>query len=130
MKKLSLFLPCLLVASFAYGRQAAAPSSETSPKSEEARAAERQFVGEVVAVDVAGKTLTVKASQLDAKGEKVEKTLTLPVDEPALKQLASIASGDKVTVLWRKDQASQRDTIVKVAKSDAAKDEAAPPEKP
>ncbi|HJS60012.1 MAG TPA: hypothetical protein VKA01_18030 [Vicinamibacteria bacterium] len=122
MRKLSLLLSVLLVGSVAYGRQTA-----PAPAPEETRSSERQFVGEVVAVDVQGKTLTVKASQVDAKGENVEKTMTLPVEEPALKQLESITTGDKVTVLWRKDAASQRDTVINVAKGEAAKDEATPP---
>ena len=122
MRKLSLLLPLLLVGSVAYGRQTA-----PAPATEETRSSERQFVGEVVAVDVQGKTLTVKASQVDAKGEKVDKTMTLPVEEPALKQLESITTGDKVTVLWHKDAASQRDTVIKVAKGEPAKDEATPP---
>jgi Cu/Ag efflux protein CusF len=126
MKKLSLLLPLLLVGSFAYGRQAAAPATDEKQASEK-QADERRFVGEVVAVDVSGKTLTIKASQIDAKGERVEKTMTLPVEEPAVKQLESITTGDKVTVLWHKDEASQRDTVVKVSKGESAKDETTPP---
>jgi hypothetical protein len=113
-------LPLLLVGSSAYGQA-------TEPTTEATRTDERQFAGEVVAVDVAGKTLTVKASQVDTKGERVEKTMTLPVEEAALKQLESITTGDKVTVLWRKDQATQRDTVVKLLKGETAKDEATPP---
>lgn len=120
-KRLLSFVPFLL-ASLASAQEPTTGPAATTQTAAEARP-ERQFVGEVVAVDVEGKTLTVKASQPDAKGERIEKTMTLPVEENAFAQLQSLGAGDKVTVLWRKDEASQRDTVVKLVKRDAAASE-------
>jgi len=119
MRKLILVAPVLLAASLAHAQQATTPPAEQAP----ARSAERQFAGEVVSIDSDAKTLTVKASQLDAKGERVEKTMTLPVQEDVATQLQALAAGDKVTVLWRKDDATQRDTVVKLVKREPAEAE-------
>src|SRR5262245_19912921 len=40
---------------------------------------ERKFAGQIVSTDVPAKTMTVKPSGVDSKGETVEKTLTLAV---------------------------------------------------
>lgn len=75
---------------------------------------ERQFVGDVVATDVPANTITVRATGVDAKGDPVDRTLTLSVDENLATRLASLKSGDKVTVLWRRDDANKRDLVVAI----------------
>jgi hypothetical protein len=98
------------------------PAQEPAPPA--ARGAERQFVGDVVAADVPTHTLTVKATGVDAKGDPVERTVTLAVEDALTPRLASLQSGDKVTVLWRRDEARQRDVAVAIERMPAA-----PPEK-
>jgi hypothetical protein len=80
----------------------------------------RQFVGDVVATDLPTSTLTVKATGVDAKGEPVERTVTLAVEDAIAPRLASLQTGDKVTVLWRRDEAKQRDVAVAIEKMPAA----------
>jgi Cu/Ag efflux protein CusF len=118
-KKKTLLL--FLSLSLALGAAVATMAQETTPPPPDAnKGAERQFVGEVLNTDLASKSITVKASGLDAKGERVEKTMTLPVADAIVSQLEMFKAGDKVTVLWRRDDASQRDLIVAITKGDAA----------
>jgi hypothetical protein len=112
MKKMTLlfaFVPFLLGASAGGAQDAAAPPAP--------RAADRQFVGDVVSTDVPGNNLTVKAVAVDAQGNSVERTLTLAVDEALSARLATLKAGDKVTVLWRRDEARQRDLVVALEKA-------------
>jgi hypothetical protein len=78
---------------------------------------ERKFAGEIVSTDVPAKTMTVKASGVDSKGETVEKTLTLAVAESLVDRLGTLNSGDKLTVVWKKDDATQKETVVAFAKA-------------
>ena len=112
MKKLFALLPFVLAGTLA-GAQ------EATPPREGMKGNERQFAGEVVATDTTAKTLTVKTAVPDAKGDKSEKTMTLAVAEDATPTLATLSAGDKVTVLWRRDDAQQRDVVVKLHKGEA-----------
>jgi hypothetical protein len=75
--------------------------------------------GEVVAVDAAAKTLTVKGKKGD---------VALSVEEKAAAKLADIKMGDKVTVKYKEADGKNVATSV-VAKKAAAKKEAAPAKK-
>ncbi len=112
MKRLIALMPFVLAASLVAAQEA------TTPPREGLTGAERQFAGEVVTTDTAAKTLTVKTSVADAKGEKSEKTMTLAVAEDVAPKLETLKTGDKVTVLWRRDEAQQRDVVIKVAKGE------------
>jgi hypothetical protein len=114
MKRLFALLPFVLAASLA-GAQDTNPPRDTQQQ----KATERQFAGEVVATDTTAKTLTVKTAVPDAKGDRSEKTLTLAVAEDVAPKLATLTAGDKVTVLWRRDEAQQRDVVVKLNKGEA-----------
>jgi hypothetical protein len=118
MKRLFALLPFVLAGTLA-GAQEATPPREANPPREGMKGNERQFAGEVVATDTTAKTLTVKTAVPDAKGDKSEKTMTLAVAEDATPTLATLSAGDKVTVLWRRDDAQQRDVIVKLHKGEA-----------
>jgi Cu/Ag efflux protein CusF len=110
---------------FAFLATAVSAGQETTPPKEGAAQAQRQFTGEVVSADVAAKTLTVKASGLDSSGQQVEKTMGLAVADSAINQLEGLKAGDKVTVLWQRDDAAQKDVVVAINKatppSDASK---------
>jgi hypothetical protein len=80
---------------------------------------ERQFTGELVSVDKTAKTLTVKASAKDAKGETQEKTVTLPAKEKAEQQIEALQPGDQVRVLWR-TEGDGTQVAISVFKADAA----------
>jgi hypothetical protein len=84
-------LTLLLVAPWSWAQDSQANTAGT----------ERQFKGELVSVDHTAKTLTVKASAKDAKGETQEKTVTLPAKEKAEQQIEALQPGDHITVLWR-----------------------------
>jgi hypothetical protein len=114
MKKLLPLMMLMLVAPLARGQESTPPLNGT----------ERKFAGEVVSTDVPSKTLTVKASGVDTKGETVEKTVTLAVADNLTERLGALNAGDKLTVVWRKDNGTQKDTVIAFAKSDAA-----PPDK-
>jgi Cu/Ag efflux protein CusF len=95
------------------------PMPPAQPPADASRTANRQFTGEVLSTDVANKSITVKASGLDASGQRVEKTMSLPVADAVASQLEMLKAGDKVTVLWRRDDAQQRDVIVAITKGEA-----------
>ncbi len=118
MKRLFALLPLVLAGTLA-GAQEATPPREANPPQEGMKGNERQFAGEVVATDTTAKTLTVKTSVPDAKGDRSEKTMTLAVAEDVAPKLATLTAGDKVTVLWRRDDAQQRDVVVKLNKGEA-----------
>ena len=111
MKKTLLFaiVPFLFGVSAGQAQDAAPPTA--------ARSADRQFVGDVISTDVPGNSLTVKAMAVDAQGNSVERTLTLAVDEALSPRLATLKAGDKVTVLWRRDEAQKRDVVVALEKT-------------
>jgi Cu/Ag efflux protein CusF len=112
MKRFFALLPLVLAASLV-SAQETNPSRDPNTKGNE-----RQFAGEVVATDTTAKTLTVKTSVPDAKGDRSEKTMTLAVAEDVAAKLATLNAGDKVTVLWRRDEAQQRDVVVKLNKGE------------
>jgi hypothetical protein len=113
MKRLFALLPLVLAASLASAQDTNPPRDTQAQKG-----SERQFAGEVVATDTTAKTLTVKTSVPDAKGDRSEKTMTLAVAEDVAPKLATLNAGDKVTVLWRRDEAQQRDVVVKLNKGE------------
>jgi hypothetical protein len=115
MKRLFALLPLVLAASLASAQDTNPPRDSQAQKG-----SERQFAGEVVATDTTAKTLTVKTSVPDAKGDRSEKTMTLAVADDVAPKLASLAAGDKVTVLWRRDEAQQKDIVVKLNKGETA----------
>lgn len=105
----------LFVAGIAAAQEPAPPAAPpAAPESA------RQFVGDVVATDLPTSTLTVKAKGVDAKGDPVERTVTLAVEDALAPRLASLQTGDKVTVLWRRDEARQRDVALAIEKMPAA----------
>jgi Cu/Ag efflux protein CusF len=111
MKTLIALVPFVLAAGLASAQDPAAPKPD-------AKGTERQFAGEVVTADSAAKTLTVKTQIADANGARQEKTLVLGVSDEAASALPSLKTGDKVTVLWRRDDATQKDTVIKVVKTE------------
>jgi hypothetical protein len=117
-KTLLLTLASVLVlAGIASAQEPAPPAPPAAPA---APGNARQFVGDVVATDLPTSTLTVKATGVDAKGDPVERTVTLAVEDALAPRLASLQAGDKVTVLWRRDEAKQRDVAVAIEKMPAA----------
>ena len=109
MKKLLPLAMLLLVGPLARAQETTPPPALDGT--------ERKFMGEIVSTDVPAKTMTVKASGVDAKGETVEKTLTLAVAESLVDRLGALSTGDKLTVVWKKDDATQKETVVAFAKS-------------
>ena len=114
MKRLFALMPFVLAASLA------AAQETTTPPREGKTGSDRQFTGEVVTTDATAKTLTVKTSVADAKGDRSEKTMTLAVAEDIAPKLETLKAGDKVTVLWRRDEIQQRDLVVKLNKGEPA----------
>jgi hypothetical protein len=108
MKKLWPLVTLLLVVPLARAQETAPPRDGT----------ERKFAGEVVSTDTTNKTLTVKASGVDSKGEQVEKTVSMPVADSLVERLGTLTAGDKITVVWRKDDAQQKEVIIAFAKSE------------
>src|SRR5262249_5388851 len=78
---------------------------------------ERKFAGEIVSTDVPAKTMTVKASGVDSRRETVEKTLTLGVADNLVDRLGTLNAGDKLMVVWKKDDATQKEVVVAFAKA-------------
>jgi hypothetical protein len=109
MKKLWPLAMLLLVAPLARGQESTTPPLDGT---------ERKFAGEVVSTDTTNKTLTVKASGVDSKGEPVEKTVTLSVADNLVERLGTLTAGDKIMVVWRKDDAQQKEVIIAFAKSE------------
>jgi len=112
---LALSVP-MLAASLAHAQE---PSGDKSTK-------ERQSVGEVISADTATETLTVKATGVDSKGEPIEKTMTLPVEDSAAAGLEGLKGDDKVIVLWRGDEEQKRDVVVAVKKDSSSKQQQQP----
>jgi hypothetical protein len=104
----------------------AVSAQEATPPREGAAAQQRQFSGEVVTADVATKMLTVKATGLDANGQRVEKTLAMAVADNAAPQLETLKPADKVTVLWQRDEAAQRDIVLAITKTPSASETGKP----
>jgi len=113
MKTLLAVVPFVLAGTLA-GAQ------ETTPPREGTRSNEKQFAGEVVSTDTAAKTLTVKTAAPDAKGERVEKTMILAVADDVTPTLEILKAGDKVVVLWKRDDVQKKDVVIKVAKGEPA----------
>src|SRR5262245_66652761 len=111
MKILIALVPFLLAARLAGAQDTPAPKPDLKGN-------ERQFAGEVVTADAAARTLTVKTTIAAATGEPQEKTLVLGVSEEAAPALQALKAGDKVTVLWRRDDATQKDVVVRVVKTE------------
>ncbi len=100
---------------------APAKAEEKKPAEKKATAKMKQVTGEVVAVDAAAKTLTVKGKKGD---------VALTVEEKAASKLADVKVGDKVTVKYKETDGKNVATSV-VGKKAAAekqmeKKEAAP----
>jgi len=96
---------------------APAPPQNPAPAAPALDGSERKFTGEIVSTDAPAKTMTVKASGVDSKGETVEKTLTLAVADNLVERLGTLNAGDKLTVVWKKDDATQKETVVAFAKA-------------
>ncbi len=124
MKKWLPFVTFALAAAAVTAQETTPPP--TPPKEGAAPAQQRQFSGEVVTADVATKTLTVKATGVDASGQRVEKTLALAVADNVAPQLETLVAGDKVTVLWQRDEAAQRDVILGISKAPPAAESGKP----
>ena len=52
-----------------------------------------------------------------ANGQRVEKTLAMAVADSAAPQLETLKPADKVTVLWQRDEAAQRDIVLAITKT-------------
>jgi hypothetical protein len=127
MKKWLPFVTFALAAAVVTAQETTPPKQEPAPPKEGAAPAQqRQFSGEVVTADVATKTLTVKATGVDASGQRVEKTLALAVADNVAPQLETLMAGDKVTVLWQRDEAAQRDVILGISKAPPASESGKP----
>jgi Cu/Ag efflux protein CusF len=98
---------------------AVATAQETTPPPEGSKSGQRQFAGEVVTADSASKMLTVKAQAVDQSGQRAEKTLALAVAESAVPQLGTLKPGDKVNVLWQRDEMEKRDVVITITKAPA-----------
>jgi uncharacterized protein RhaS with RHS repeats len=101
MKKFAMLGALVLSAGVALAQQPAAP-----PPSEAAQAPQpgsdkpadaKQFTGQVLSVDVPGKTITMKKDAADTTGK------TLAVDASALTALKTVYPGDKVKLTWKTD---------------------------
>jgi Cu/Ag efflux protein CusF len=113
MKKFALLGVLALSASVALAQQPpAAPPSDAAqapaPGAEKSGDS-KQMTGQVVSVDVPGKTITVKKDAADMTGK------TLAVDTAALTTLKSIYPGDKVKLTWKTD-ANGKETVQTIEK--------------
>jgi len=104
MKKFAMLGVLALSASVALAQQPpAAPPTDPAqaPAPAEKSGDSKQMTGQVVSVDVPGKTITVKKDAADITGK------TLAVDTAALTTLKSIYPGDKVKLTWKTDAAGK-----------------------
>jgi hypothetical protein len=100
MKKFALLGVLALSASVAFAQQppAAPPTDPQAPAPGAEKSGDtKQMTGQVVSVDVPGKTITVRKDASDTTGK------TLAVDTAAATTLKSIYPGDKVKLTWKMD---------------------------
>lgn len=125
MKKfISLFIAVFFVFAMATTYVSAYPPAAEKPAEAEKKATVKQITGEVVAIDAAAKTITIK-------GKKAE--LLLSADE---KMLKDIKVGDKVVAKYEEKEGKMIAKSLKKAeakaeqKADEIKPEAAKPTEP
>jgi len=104
MKKLALLFALALTAGAVYAQDAKAPATTKAPETMAAPKT-HEVNAEVVSVDAAAKTITVK-------GEKDNKTV--PVDEKALASVKDLKAGQKVTLLCRDNEKGEHVAVTGV----------------
>jgi hypothetical protein len=114
MKKFALLGVLALAAGVAFAQTPPAAPPTDAAQTPAAPGAEKsgdtkQMTGQVVSVDVPGKTITVKKDAADTTGK------TLAVDTSALTTLKSIYPGDKVKLTWKTD-AMGKDMVQSIEK--------------
>ena len=107
MKKLTLLLCALfIVAGVASASQATAPATPAKPaaKAEPAVAKTHVVEAEVVSMDVAAKTLTIKG----------EPNMTMPVEGAAVEHLKALKMGEKVKLTCRDNDKGEHQAITHI----------------
>ena len=104
MKKLSILFSMLLVAAVA-STQATAQTTEPAKPAKPAAVKTHLVEAEVVSMDVAAKTLTVK-------GEPDNKVLK--VDAAAVPHLKTLKAGEKVKLTCRDNASGEHEAITKI----------------
>lgn len=121
MKKLALLVSFAFAAGVAVAQEtkpapAKAPEAKSDvakPAAEKAAAVKTHDVAaEIVAVDAVKNTLTIK-------GEKENQTV--PVEGKAVKELATVKAGDKVTLTCKDDEKGAHKAVVGIKAAAAAK---------
>ena len=101
MKKLTLLLCALfIVAGVASASQATAPATPAKPAVAKTHVVE----AEVVSMDVAAKTLTIKG----------EPNMTMPVEGAAVEHLKALKMGEKVKLTCRDNEKGEHQAITKI----------------
>ncbi|MGD0884738.1 MAG: hypothetical protein ABSA46_07690 [Thermodesulfovibrionales bacterium] len=114
-----LFVLSVVGFCFAADEMNAAPAATTAP-AKKAPAKVHHITGEVVAVDAAAKTLTVKAKKED---------VALSADDKAAAKLADVKVGDKVMVTYKEVEGKKVATHIAEKKGKMEKKESMPAEK-
>ena len=91
----ALAIPAIAGQGFAQTSKPATPPAAPAASDEAAKAAAKSLAGELVSVDQAAKTVTVK-HMVDKKAMQV----TMSVDESAVATLAQLKPGDQVKVTY------------------------------
>jgi ribosomal protein S1 len=105
MKKLALLFALAMTAGAVYAQDAKTPATTKAPETMAAPAKTHEVNAEVVSVDAAAKTITVK-------GEKDNKTV--PVDDKALASVKDLKAGQKVTLLCRDNEKGEHVAVAGV----------------
>ena len=114
MKKLVTLLCAVAVVALASLASAQATDTKKAdkPAAKPAAAAKTHVVeAEVVSMDAAAKTLTIKG----------DPNKTVPVEAAALAQLKDLKAGDKVKLTCRDNEKGEHQAITKIAKAAATK---------
>ena len=113
MKKVALLLALVFVAGVVAARagEAKPAASAASEKAAPAAAKSHDVTAEVVSVDAAKSTITLK-------GEK--ENHTAPVEGKAVAALKTVKAGDKVTVTCRDNEKGEHQAVTAIAPAKAA----------
>ena len=120
MKKVALLISFVFVAGLAVAHEATKASSAKAPaKAAAAKPAVKmhKVEAEVVSVDAAAKTITIKSDTGENK--------TAPVEGKAVAALKTVKAGEKYTLTCRDNEAGEHQAIVAIMKAPAAKATAA-----
>jgi hypothetical protein len=117
MRKLAFLVAFPLVASVALAQQPPPPDHKTpSAPSAPAKAETKEMAAQVVAIDPAGKTITVKKDSAASTDPAAAKETTLPVEADAVAALKTVTSGQKVKLTCRTNNLGKETAVIAIQK--------------